>query len=1031
MSFGVLLNLGLPAKQYGSHTHRRIGWVAVASTLSMSAGQSPAVPAQQVTLAAQAQTNVAAFRDQPGRRLTFVCPAHVNINQDIYGTDDYTDTSPVCAAAAHAGVFTPGTSTAVTIVMQGEKQSFTASTRNSVRSLAYGPWSGTYSFVRDGQPGQIDWNTTITQVAADYLTPITLVCPAAGQSDRGEIWGTDVYPDDSAICVAGVHAGVITTGGGTLTLTRVAKQASFPSTTRYQITSRMWSDPAWRSYPQPYSVAAAAPAPTVNAVLAQPPTTTGTATPTPAPVTGVTTIAPTTATGMTTPIAGGSAPTAPAPLSTTERPISSAPNTSPALDQNLSVGVGMSDITGPVGEVVLMGYADGEQKAAGLHTRLYARAFIFASPKTNKRVVWVSAELGQLFSSIKQGVLKKLAAQYGSLYNDQNVMLSATHTHSGPGGYSHHTIYNISIGGFYKENYDAIVDGITEAIAQAHNRLAPGTVSMVSQELSEPTMVNRSKAAFVLNGELLSTPRPEPINRTMTLLKITSSGRPIGIMAFHGVHNTSMPKTNRLVSSDHKGYAAYLFEKQFGSVAPFQRYGDFVAAFPNGAEGDLSPNLDTSRVIIYRGPSSDPFESTRIIGTREFNAAFGLFNSVAPEMLSSEVDYRHKVVSMPGTEVRTTSFTNGAGSKTLCNGAYGISFAAGAEDGRASGDTISGGLIKEGFAYVDQAMKETFDRLRVIAVGLISATAPFVAPILSTMLTEMQAASADQCQFPKPILLPTGAMGWSPEILPFQLFRIGPLAIAGVPAEMTVQAGRRLEAAIMSAMGPLGIKRVLITGLANEYSGYVTTPEEFPSQQYEGASTLYGRLTLDAYKDVFQELGFAIAGGSEVVSRDAAPDLAGKQVFYWASKIDHDERPANEQFGQVLVPPSSEVVRGNTVHVIFRSAHPNNAPRRNNTYFRIERDLGGGNWGLMAWDGTPDTRMYWALSTQAIQLPDNRVSPACPGDPCLWSTTGVLWTVPGDAPTGQYRIRFFGSWKHGVTGAITPFEGITGSFTVR
>jgi neutral ceramidase len=45
------------------------------------------------------------------------------------------------------------------------------------------------------------------------------------------------------------------------------------------------------------------------------------------------------------------------------------------------VGTGISDITGPIAEVVMMGYAESDQKAAGLHTRLYARAFIFAIQK--------------------------------------------------------------------------------------------------------------------------------------------------------------------------------------------------------------------------------------------------------------------------------------------------------------------------------------------------------------------------------------------------------------------------------------------------------------------------------------------------------------------------------------------------------------------------------------------------------------------------------------------------------------------------
>jgi hypothetical protein len=213
-----------------------------------------------VSLAAQAGTHAAVFRGQIGRHVTFICPGNVSVNQDIYGTDVYTDTSPVCAAAAHAGVFMRGTSTAVTIVMGGDAPSFAASTRNSVTSLAYGAWSSTYTFARNGQPGQIDWGTTIAQVEPDYLAPIPLVCPPGGQPAAGEIWGTDVYANDSAICVAAVHAGVIALAGGAVTVTRVARQASFPSTTRNGITSRSWSDPTWHAYPQPYSVSGASPA---------------------------------------------------------------------------------------------------------------------------------------------------------------------------------------------------------------------------------------------------------------------------------------------------------------------------------------------------------------------------------------------------------------------------------------------------------------------------------------------------------------------------------------------------------------------------------------------------------------------------------------------------------------------------------------------------------------------------------------------------------------------------------------------------
>ena len=42
----------------------------------------------------------------------------------------------------------------------------------------------------------------------------------------------------------------------------------------------------------------------------------------------------------------------------------------------------------------------------------------------------------------------------------------------------------------------------------------------------------------------------------------------------------------------------------------------------------------------------------------------------------------------------------------------------------------------------------------------------------------------------------------------------------------------------------------MIAGLTNTYSSYVTTYEEYQAQRYEGASTIFGPHTLDAYIQV-------------------------------------------------------------------------------------------------------------------------------------------------------------------------------------
>ena len=70
---------------------------------------------------------------------------------------------------------------------------------------------------------EIDWDTTLRrfQFDADKFVGqrLTVLCPPApvGQSYEG-VYGTDRYPSESSICIAALHAGLITDAGGTVTL---------------------------------------------------------------------------------------------------------------------------------------------------------------------------------------------------------------------------------------------------------------------------------------------------------------------------------------------------------------------------------------------------------------------------------------------------------------------------------------------------------------------------------------------------------------------------------------------------------------------------------------------------------------------------------------------------------------------------------------------------------------------------------------------------------------------------------------------
>ena len=77
-------------------------------------------------------------------------------------------------------------------------------------------------------------------------------------------------------------------------------------------------------------------------------------------------------------------------------------------------------------------------------------------------------------SNLQLGVLTELEAVYPGMYTEKNVVLSATHTHSGPAGFMQYVLFNIPNLGYVKQTHEGLVEGITRSIAIAHDSLAPG-----------------------------------------------------------------------------------------------------------------------------------------------------------------------------------------------------------------------------------------------------------------------------------------------------------------------------------------------------------------------------------------------------------------------------------------------------------------------------------------------------------------------------------------------------------------------------
>ncbi|WP_328454797.1 neutral/alkaline ceramidase [Amycolatopsis sp. NBC_00438] len=639
-----------------------------------------------------------------------------------------------------------------------------------------------------------------------------------------------------------------------------------------------------------------------------------------------------------------------------------------AAETALRVGVGIGDVTGPAAENGMMGYSMPQQQTAGIHLRTRARAYIVDDG--TRRIVFVTAELGALFQSVHQGVLRELARKYGNTYTERNVLLNATHTHSACGGDSHYAAYDLSILGFQQQTYDAVVAGIVEAVGHAHDNLKPGELSLGRTELTEAS-ANRSRVAFELNPD--KGHFPLSIDPAVTVLRFRQSGKDVGAITWFATHGTSMSNGNHLISSDNKGYAAYTWEHDHAGVRYLDGPPGFVAAFAQTNSGDMTPNLN-----LQPGTPETEFQNTQRIGELQFQAAKRAFDA-ANESVTGGVDHRMTYVDMSAVDVDPKFTPDGRPHRT-CTAAIGVSMLAGStEDG-------PGLPLPEG-------VKNPF----IDWLGGIDAPIP--------------QALAD-AQAPKVVAVPFGAMKpypWAPEVLPLQIVRIGPLHLVAGPAEYTIVAGLRIRQTVAAELG-VPLENVLMQGYSNAYSQYVTTPEEYDSQQYEGASTLFGRYTLPAYQQEFGKLAAAMKAGAPVPHCPVPRDLRGKLVNFQPGVV-FDTAPLLKSFGDIVTDAKSSYRRGEEVSVAFVTGHPKNDLRRDGTFLEIQQYLDG-RWVRYADDGDWATKFRWTRTFVSE------------------SRAEVTWDIPANTPVGKFRVVHFGAWKHGLTGAIAQLSGTSRAFVV-
>ena len=661
------------------------------------------------------------------------------------------------------------------------------------------------------------------------------------------------------------------------------------------------------------------------------------------------------------------------------------------------IGTGIYDITGPAAEVGMFGYSEPDQKTLGILSRLYARAFVIEDRGT--RVAIVIADTLSCTQAMKMEVVKRLRDRFGpETYTACNVLISGTHTHSAPGGTSHYPLYNVSIGGFVKQNFDCIVNGIVESIARATANLQDGEI-FVNKGLLLNCGQNRSLGAYERNPAEERV-NQQPTDQEMTVLKFVSSqdGRPLGVLTWYPIHPTSLGQNNRLISGDNKGYASYLFERAMGTNV--KDTDTFVAAFANSNCGDVSGN------VAFGAPLGQPqdYEHMKLYGRLQFEKARELFDS-ASRALPGLVDYRHAHVDM-------SNVRNAQAGRITAPAAIGVSmFAGSTEDSR---PTVWYNPVFEGLGIPPEIEGKT--KTKDFSLPNQQADLDIKRNLLASLtMVGLEVAIPPDFDWPqdfeklhgeKPIIAALGLAEpypATPEVLPLQLIRIGTLALAAIPAEITTMAGRRLRKTIAESLAPQDDLQVILAAYSNAYAGYTTTREEYDAQHYEGASTHFGPNTLAAYQLEFARLATAMRD-----DQPPTPDIAEAcdDAEAEVRDLSYEVRPAAiprrddhplpfHQFGDVIFGKDAapRYACGHKVIVQFCGADPKHDLRLQDTYLRVQKNVGVGGitWQDMYSDHDDCTEFRWTGLLDGSSI------------------ATVAWTIPEDAEPGTYRIRYDGT----------------------
>jgi len=273
------------------------------------------------------------------------------------------------------------------------------------------------------------------------------------------------------------------------------------------------------------------------------------------------------------------------------------------INTQLRLGIGKVDITPPLG-VDLSGYVARRGTSRGIHDRLYSKAVCFE--QGDKRILLIANDILSiglnLSSEVKRLIQKKLD------FPGENVIITATHTHSGPA--------TINLKGCGKIDRDYI------------RKLPKKMVTAAAKAMESMKHVRVQYSQFEVKSGENRREKGGYVDHSGAIIRfVADSGETIASIVHYNCHPVVLTHTNLLISADYPGVITRSIEKVLGGICIFLA----------GAIGDVDP--------IHRGT----FQKVENMGKAIANAALNSLKS--QKELEGELQLLLRSMEIPSEDI--------------------------------------------------------------------------------------------------------------------------------------------------------------------------------------------------------------------------------------------------------------------------------------------------------------------------------------------------------------------------------------------